>query len=199
MTEADPALAIAAYRPFSLEGLAASVRRGEFQNPKWMYASTASAGLWQGDVLPRVALAWINRDGRAEGYRGPAMLLSHGCDTELDRDLVSSFAPALPLDRYLEMLSVLLSPADLEKRAENIRLNQILNNFYLPAFGKHPERVVDFSFTGAVSNVYVNTLAADTTLEEKLRLTRSAWYLLTAKLSGHVSHIENVIDYPREL
>lgn len=196
MADADPELTVASYRPFSPSAVIASVRKGEFQNPKWLYATSVTPEIWQGDLLVEVRLAWIGADGAAQGYEGAAIVLSHGCDTEADRDLMATLAPAFVLSDYIAEVSGLANSGDAAAREEAIRLNRVTNNFFLPGVGSSPDRVVDFSWACSVSNRYLEAIAS-ASLNEKLRLTRPGWYLFTAKLAHHVAHEEAWGDYPR--
>ena len=196
MADADPKLTLASYRPLSPTATIASVRAAEFQNPKWLYATSVTPDIWQGDVLPEVHLAWIDAAGGVQVYEGPAIVLSHGCDTVADRDLMATLAPAFALSDYIAECSGLADAGDAAVREQAIRSNRVTSNFFLPAVGASPDRVVDFSWACSVSNRYLDAIASRSP-NEKLRLTRSGWYLFTAKFAHHVAHEEALGDYPR--
>src|SRR5687768_7705281 len=104
MSESDPRLVVEAFYPRPAADFVAAVADKAFLSANWLYDTTATHDLWQGDVLPRLRLAWIGAGGEAQGYTGRAILHSHGCDTLPGRDMVATFSPCFELAQYLRML-----------------------------------------------------------------------------------------------
>jgi hypothetical protein len=193
MAEAEPDFIIATHRPLAPEAFVQAIRNLDFQNPKWLYDTVVDPAPWQGDVVPAAELAYIREDGTAVGFRGAAILVSHGCDTVPERDPVATLAPVVPLDRFVSSL-----PADLRGSQEGLlRGNRFTSKFFLPGYGETVDRYVDFAWAAAVSTRRIAKLFADCDPATRLRLSRNGWYLFTAKLTHHVAHEERQADYQR--
>lgn len=203
-SEVDPQQLIETYEPLSTDAMRKALRqRGvghAIPDAKWLYMETADPLPWQGDVIPSAEVHATNRDGEPVTMAGPAMLLSHGCDTVPQQKPVAVMAPVFELNAYKESLrAARRNASDIEGRVENLKRNFLVSTFYLPAWGSLPERYVDFGFAMSVSTERVQRLFEVADLARRSRLSRSGWYLFTAKVAHHFARQEDPADYPRRL
>lgn len=184
--------------------MVAGVQHELFLSPAWIFASGVhdDPSLWQGDYLPSCEMAWINANGENVRFEGPALLCSHGCDTEPERDEFATIAPAFNLDDYVRRLAQIEGAEDkgdawLLQRRTTIRRQRIAKLFYMPAVNTHPERVVDFSMASPIHTKRLAKVLRDFIDAERLRFTERGYFLFVAKLAHHLAHAERIQDYRR--
>lgn len=182
------------YEPLSHSDLVRSIRNRRFDDPKWLYMPVTDRSPWQGDVVPHAELHLTTRDGVPARIEGPAMLLSHGCDTVPEQDPVAVMAPVFELQEFAERVRE--SPNS-ESRTANLRANRLSSIFYLPPVLDLPPRYVDFNFACAVSTIRIQELFAGSDPAQRTRFSMGGWWLFTAKLAHHHARKESPEDYPR--
>jgi hypothetical protein len=195
---------IESYEPLSTEAMKSALRRRGVGNAvpeaKWLYMETVDPLPWQGDVIPHAELHLTNKHGESVSIVGPAMLLSHGCDTVPAQKPVAVMAPVFDLlDYEKELRREGKSRSEITDRMQNVQRNLLVSTFYLPALGNLPRRYVDFGFAMSISTERVQELFKAADLAHRSRLSREGWYLFTAKLAHHFARQENPADYPRRL
>ena len=164
------------------------IKGRRFADPKWLYMRIAQRDPWQGDVVPHAELHFTTQDATAVRLDGPAMLLSHGCDTVPDQDPVAVMAPVFDVSSFEE---------EQPDRDAALKNNQLSGMFYLPPVEDLPARYVDFNFACSISTVRIQQIFADSDPKLRTRLSMRGWWLFTGKLAHHLARQENPTDYPR--
>ncbi len=160
----------------------------------WLYAPVGphQREPWQGDVVPRATLPFLNPEGETEIYEGPAMLLSHGCDCVPEQDAVAVLAPVYGF--------VQLRIPDAEQRRsfeDTLRANQIAALMYLPDTGSTGDRYVNFSEASSVPTALIQEWTRAASPMERTRFTAQGAYFFVLKLGYYFARAENAADFPR--
>lgn len=193
------------FRVDAPSNLVAQIKGGRFKSPDWLYTSAIGTdeSPWQGDFIMNGKLSWLDGGGGAVVWEGPVVLVSHGCDTEPDRDQAATMAPAFELTAYLASLVQLANtPSEKfeqfrDEKQRDLTSNQLTHAFYFPAAFGLPDYIIDFRYIGAIDTTLIEALFRESDAAHRMRLSERGHRLFVCKLAHHFAHAERTKDYPR--
>lgn len=171
---------IARLIPENVRSILEDLKEAPIDHTKWLYANPIKE-IYQGDVLKKVVVYFMDPDGQVEPIERPAIVMSHTCDCQLGQ---SDYVMVAPLFALSELTTdEEFTKEDLETFIRDFKENRLKDKLYLPKVKELPDSWLDFNLVFSISTQHFHSNAFSGSRERIISLSQKGHYFFLMRLS----------------